>query len=297
MEWQKLVGFYEAAICRSFTKASKRTFRSQSALSQQIQSLEKEFNCLLFERIGKRSLRLTLAGERLFSFVDNLMRRQRELIEDLHEITGHRSGRLRVAGQFASFYYQIPDIVKTYMDRYPNVNLMLFERPYHEIIPLVQSGEIDFGIFIEATLPKDLTAIRWRKADVVLVTPLNHPLTREKEITFEKIARYPLIFSPKQLGYKSRSFFHRQFEKRSINYRVIMEVSTIELGSKYVELGLGISVAPAGFGLDTLKKRNLSFIPIDHLMEEDEYISIILRKDKKLQSHKKAFIDLIFDNK
>ena len=93
MEWQKLVGFYEAAICRSFTKASKRTFRTQSALSQQIQSLEKEFNCLLFERIGKRSLRLTLAGERLFSFVDNLMRRQRELIEDLHEITGCGNSR------------------------------------------------------------------------------------------------------------------------------------------------------------------------------------------------------------
>jgi DNA-binding transcriptional LysR family regulator len=71
-----------------------------------------------------------------------------------------------------------------------------------------------------------------------------------------------------------------------------MEASTIELGSKYVELGLGISIVPAGFGLDTVKKRKVRLIPIQYLFRPD-YISVIKRKDRRLQPYKSAFVDLL----
>ena len=282
MEWQQLIGFYETAKNGSYTEAAKNTLRTQSAVSQQVKSLEKEFNCSLFEKTGKRGLRLTLAGERLFVFAENILRQRTELFDDINAITIVKKGRLRIGGQFASFYYTLPKIVERYIKRFPFIDLVMFECSYYECIPLVRSGKIDFGIFLAPSIPDDLVSIHWKKADIVLITPLNHPLTQEKEITLEKIARFPLIFASKQPQHKTISVFENRFIKERIKYRIIMETSTIELGSKYVELGLGISVAPAGFGLDSLKKRNLSLIPISHLFE-DEYISIIMRKDKVLQ--------------
>ncbi len=40
MEWQQLLGFYQVAKLGSFTKAAAATFRTQSALSQQVKALE-----------------------------------------------------------------------------------------------------------------------------------------------------------------------------------------------------------------------------------------------------------------
>jgi len=68
MEWQQIIGFYYVAKLSSFTKAADATFRTQSALSQQIENLEQELECQLFERIGKRKLRLTSTYRKGTSF-------------------------------------------------------------------------------------------------------------------------------------------------------------------------------------------------------------------------------------
>jgi DNA-binding transcriptional LysR family regulator len=292
MEWQQLIGFYQTAVLRSFTKAGKATLRTQSALSQQIKALEEELDCLLFERIGKRDLRLTQAGERLFRFAEMLVKQQDEMIEDIHEIKGDKRGRLRIGAQFAVFYYSLPAVIQSYMERFPHVSLILLERAVHDIVPLVKSGDIDFGIALESVIPRDLKSIRWREAEVVLVTPLDHPLAEEKRVTPEKIAQYPLIFQPKNQKNLTRNFLENTFLKRGINYHVAMEASTIELGSKYVEMGLGISIAISGFGLESIKSRRVKFTPVDHLFDPN-YICVVMRMDKQLQPHKQAFVDLM----
>jgi DNA-binding transcriptional LysR family regulator len=295
MEWQQIIGFYRAAKLESFTKAANATLRTQSALSQQIKALEQELDCLLFERIGKRKLLLTTAGERLFRFAEALFEQHELLTDELNEIKGRQIGRLRIAAQFAALYYLLPKIVGQYIRLFPQVELVILDRPLHDVIQLVRSGDIDLGIGMESAVPKDLTTIRWKEARIVLVTPVGHPLTKSKRITFQDIAQYPLILAPKSFKYFTSNSLEKIFEDRGIDYKTIMEASTIELGSKYVELGLGISIVPSGFGLDTVKKRKVKLIPVEYLFQPD-YISIIMRKDKILQTYKNAFINLLIES-
>ncbi len=56
MEWQQILGFYHVAKLKSFTRAGEATYRTQSALTQQIKALEDELGCELLERIRKLSL-------------------------------------------------------------------------------------------------------------------------------------------------------------------------------------------------------------------------------------------------
>jgi DNA-binding transcriptional LysR family regulator len=294
MEWQQIIGFHNAAKLRSFTKAANATFRTQSALSQQVKALEQEMDCRLFERIGKRSLRLTLAGERFLKFTESLLENHDRLIDDLNEIKGLQVGRLRISAQFATLYFLLPKIVDKFIRLFPKVELNLLDRPIYDINQLLNSGEIDFGISLESVVPKKMAIIRWKEAGNVLVTPAGHPLTRAKEITLHDIAKYPLILSPKNLKYQMRRFLVNKFEEQGIDYKIVMEASTIELGSKYVEMGLGVSIVPLGFGLDSVKKRNVELLHVNHLFEKD-YISIVMRKDKILQSYKSAFIKLMFE--
>jgi len=292
MEFYQLLGFYETAKLGSVSKAAKIMFRTQSALSQQVKALERELGCRLFERIGKQKMRLTYAGERLFSFTGNLIQQRNELVEDLNQITGQKAGRLRIGGQFASFYYLLPDIISTYRKQYPEISLKLFERPFREIISLLQSGDIDFGIFMQEPLSKDLVAIHWKKTELILATPKRHPLTKKKRLSLEMIASYPLILPSKSLNVRTGSIIEDEFRKQKIKYEIVMEASTFELASKYVEMGIGIAFVPSGFGIITENKRDLDFIAVGHLFETD-FISIILRKDMMFQSHKRAFIDLV----
>ena len=71
-----------------------------------------------------------------------------------------------------------------------------------------------------------------------------------------------------------------------------MEASTIELGSKYVEMGLGISITPSGFELGSVKKRAVELLDIDYLFKPD-YLCIVMRKDKTLHHYESAFIKLM----
>ena len=291
MEWQQIIGFYYVAKLGSFTKAADATFRTQSALSQQVKNLEQELECRLLERIGRRKLRLTSAGQRFFKFSETSLKRYESLTEELNELKGLQKGLLRMAAPFTTLYHLVPFALKNYIIQFPNVELTILDRSQQHILDLIKKGDIDLGLVLESNVPKDLTSLRWKKVRTVLMTPLNHPLTNAKRVTLKQIGRYPLILPPINLIYRSN--LEEKFQKLAIDYHVIMESSNVELSSLYVEMGLGISFATIVTDLPELKKRKLEFLSMDHLFKPD-YIAVVMRKDKTLTSYKKAFIKILF---
>ena len=171
MEWRQISGFYHIAKLGSFTKASEVVFRTQPALTQQIKSLEEELGCQLFERIGKRKLILTPAGERLLDFAETVLMKYESLVEDLDELKGIQKGRLRIAAPYTTLYNLLPEVLESYTRRFPLVELSLLDRSHAEIIELVKNGDVDFGITLELLVPGNFGKIRWKQVESVLLTP------------------------------------------------------------------------------------------------------------------------------
>ena len=293
MEWQQIIGFYHVAKLGSFTKAADATYRTQSALSQQIKSLEGELECQLFDRIGKRKLRLTSAGERFFKFSEAILEKYDYLTEELNELKGLQKGRLRVAAPFTTLYHLFPQALKDYVKQFPYVELTILDRSQQSVIELVKKGDIDFGFTLESEAPKDLALLRWKKVETVLMTPVGHPLAEAKRVTLRQIAKYSLILPPKDLRFTCRRMLEERFQKLGLDYQIVMESSNVELTSLYVELGLGISFATVVRDLPALKQRKLEFLPMEQLFKSD-YIAAVMRKDKTLASYKSAFINILF---
>ena len=293
MEWQQIIGFYQVAKLGSFTKAAEATLRTQSALSQQIKALEVELDCQLFERIGKRKLRLTFAGERFLRFAESILENYDSLRDDLNGIKGFQKGRLKLAAPFTTLYHLFPRVLKEYAKRFPQVELTILDRSQQTVIELVRSGDIDFGFTVESEVPGDLATLRWKKVETALMTPIDHPLARGKRLTLRQIAKYPLILPPKDLRFTCRRMLEERFQKLGLDYQIVMESSNVELTSLYVEMGLGISFATVVRDLPALKERNLEFLPMDQLFKPD-YIVAVMRKDKILRSYKSSFINILF---
>jgi DNA-binding transcriptional LysR family regulator len=291
MEWQQIIGFYHTAKLGSFTKAAEASFRTQSAISQQIKNLEDEFGCRLFERIGKRNLRLTLAGKRFLRFSETVLENFDSLIEEFNDFKNSQKGHLRIAAPFTTLFHLVPSALKRYTEQFPNVELTILDRSQQDILDLVKNGEIDFGFVLESNILKDLLAFRWKKVQTVLMTPIGHPLTKLKRVTLKHIGEYPLILPPANLKY--RSSLQERFQKQGLDYRIIMESSNVELSALYVEMELGVSFATVVTDLPELAQRKLRFLSMDHLFKPD-YIAVVMRKDKTLLSFKRAFIAILF---
>ena len=293
MDWQQILGFYHTARLGSFTKAAEVTFRTQSALSQQIKALEDELDCRLFERIGTRRLRITSAGETFFRFAESVLMGYEGVKEELAALKGLQKGRLRIAAPFTTLYHLFPGPLREYNESFPWVELTVADCPQSKVVSLVKAGDIDFGVALESVVPGNLACIRWKKVHSVLLTPPDHPLAGVKRLTMEQIARHPLILPPHSGEYSARARLDELFQQEGLEYHVIMESSNVELSGLYVETGLGISFATLVKDQPGVKDRDLAFIPLDHYFPP-RWISVVLRKDKVLTPHKQAFLDILF---
>jgi len=276
----------------SFTKAAEATFRTQSALSQQVKALEEELGSQLIERLAKRRLLLTPAGEKFFAFAQRLLNQWDGLLEELRTMKGELQGPLSLAAPFTTLYHLLPVALSSYLRQFPQVELTLLDRPQAAVFSLLKSGDVDFGLALESRVPKSLTARRWQPVDTVLLAPLSHPLTQARRVTWRQIARYPLIVPPRGGEAGGRRLIEAHFEKLGLPIRIILESSNVELSARYVETGLGLAFATLARGLKQ-SQRHLAFIPLDHYFKPD-HLALVLRRDKVLTPYKLAFINLLF---
>jgi DNA-binding transcriptional LysR family regulator len=292
MEWQQIVSFHQVARLGSFTRAAEATFRTQSALSQQIKALEEELGCPLLERIGKKKLRLTDAGARFWRFAQGILESYDRLQEELSEVKGEHRGSLRLAAPFTTLYHLFREPLQAYREQFPQVRLSILDRSQSQVIEQVKAGDIDFGLALESLIPKNLAVRRWKKVETFLMVPPKHPLTAIKKITLQEIAKYPLILPPKSYKSAGRDTLEGFLDRQGIDYHVVMESSNVELSSLYVELGLGLSFATVAADILPLTGRNLKFIPLRRFFKPD-YLAVVMRKDKVLAPYKEAFLRIL----
>lgn len=292
MEWQQLIGFFQVAKLGSFTRAAAATFRTQPALTRQVKALEAELESPLFERLGRRQLRLTAAGEKLFRFTERLFKEYEALKEELSELKGLSKGRLGLAAPFTTLYQLLPETLKGYLDKFPGVELTILDRSQPDIMALIKNGDIDFGLVLESLVPGSLEARRWLKVHTVLMVPRGHPLVGAGPLDLRQIAAYPLILPPRSPEYTGRARLEKLLEKEGLRPQVVMESSSVELSASYVEMGWGLAFATVVEEIYQLQKRDLTFIYLDHFFPPD-HIALIMRPDKTLPPYKQAFIDML----
>lgn len=286
MEWQQLKGFQATARLGSITKAAEATLRTQSAVSQQIKALEEDLGVELIQRLGRRKLVLTPAGERLQEFCALVLEEQERLAHDLAALQGEPRGRLRLAAPFTTLYQLLPDYVLKYLNQAPLVELSILDRSQSQVIDLLRQGEADLGFALESAVPPDLDKQRWKKVVARVMTPKGHPLAKRKRVSLRRVAQHPLILPPSGLG---RRGLEERLNRLGVEYQVVMESANVELSALYVEKGLGVSFATVIQGAPWLEHRNLAFIALDKGFPPD-YLAMVTRKGQKMLPAQAAFI-------
>lgn len=292
MELQQIIGFYQLVRHNSFTKAAGATFRTQSALSQQIMKLEDELTCKLVNRISRRKFTLTPEGERFWTFADTVIREHDRLLSDMAAARGAAIGRLTMAAPFTTLYHLFSEKFRAYLKDFPRVELTILDRTQSQALDLLKNGDIDLAVAMESVVPKGFDVHRWKRVAFVLIVPDRHPLLGLQQVRLRDIAKYPLILPPKGMENKTRSSIDAKFNSEGVSPRVIMESGNVELSSRYVEAGIGISFATIAEGVKPLGGRKLGFIQLSEHFGSD-HVALVLRKGKARPPHLAGFVSCV----
>jgi len=180
----------EVARRGSFSSAADALSYTQSAVSQQVATLEAETGMTLLERRA-RGVRLTAAGQALVEHAEGILARLEAAEAELSAIAGLRAGKLRMASFPTAGATLMPLAIATFRSTYPDVELTLAEGEPEEIAPRLRAGEFDLALLFEfdepATGTDGVKRIELLRDPLYLALPREHALAGKSGLRLEDL--------------------------------------------------------------------------------------------------------------
>jgi len=186
----RLFVLVQVADCGSFSAAADELSYTQSAVSQQVATLEAEAGMTLLERHA-RGVRLTVAGQALYEHAEGILARLEAAEAELAAIAGLRAGRLRMASFPTAGATLMPLAIATFRAAHPDIELTLAEGEPEQIAPRLSAGELDLALLFEFDEPIEgmdsLSRVELLSDPMYLALPGNHPLAGKSDLRLQDL--------------------------------------------------------------------------------------------------------------
>jgi DNA-binding transcriptional LysR family regulator len=291
MQIESLKVFCDLAETESFTKAAQINSVTQSAVSQQISSLERIFKSLLIER-SKKKFRLTREGQVLYDYSKQIIQTYESLHSKLQDLKDIISGTIRVATIYSIGLHDLPPYIKKFMKNYPTVNVHVEYRRANQVYDDVLSNVVDLGLVAYPQKDSKLEIVPLRKEPLVLICHPQHTLAKQKSVKLKSLAGQKIIgFEP---DIPTRKALDKILREHGVDVKVVMEFDNVETVKRAVEIDAGISIVPLGTVTQEIAKSTLIAMEI----EDGEFyrpLAAIYKKNKVLSPAMKQFLTILKD--
>ena len=247
--------FLVAAEELNFTKAAKRLFISQQSLSNHISNMEKEFDVVLFNRTTP--LTLTYAGQALKAKARKILELKDETYRELADIKDFSVGQLTIGLSHTRGRIILPEILPTYRERFPNIELHLVEGNSSELAGDLLHGDVDLIIDMLPFRVENVETVPICQEEILLAVPdavLEHAFPgRLEEIKAQLEAHTDLSLLSEcpflliNEGNRVRTIADEMFEEAQFTPKVVLETENIETVLALAMKGMGITFYPRMF--------------------------------------------------
>ena len=290
MKLQQLKYIWEVANHGLNVSATAESlFTSQPGISKQIRMLEDELDVQIFRRSGKHLTEITPAGQVIIELAGEILDKIENVKRVADEFSDKRHGNLSIATTHTQARYVLPPIIQDFIKLYPDVSLHMHQGTPMQISELASKGTVDFAIATEALELFDnlvmMPCYLWNRSVIV---SRKHPLSKEKELTLQKLAEYPLVTYV--FGFTGRSQLDQAFHKAGLEPKVVFTASDADVIKTYVKLNLGVGIV-ASMAYDPKLDSDLVAIDASHLFEPS-VTRIGFRRGTFLRAYMYEFIKL-----
>lgn len=289
MQIESLKVFCDLTETESFTKAAQINHITQSAVSQQISSLERQFKSLLIER-SKKKFRLTREGEVLYEASKQIVQTYENLHSRLQELKDIISGTIRVATIYSIGLHDLPPYIKKYLKSYPTVNVHVEYRRANQVYDDVLGNVVDLGLVAYPTRDPKLEIISLRKENLVLICHPQHPLAKSKSVKLSAIAGQKFVaFEP---DIPTRKAIDKVLREHGVQVMPVMEFDNVETVKRAVEIDAGLAIVPVGTVTQEVNKQTLAAVNLEDA-DLHRPLAVIYKKNKVLSTAMKQFVSVL----
>ena len=236
MSLRKYQAFLKTVETGSITQAAADLGYTQSAISKMIADLEEEWDVSLLTR-GHTGIVLTGEGQSLLPNIQDVVRGYDNLNLAVSELHGMQAGTLRI-GCFTSLSTSIlPQILKSFHEKYPNIQIRLLNGEYYEISDWLKRGSIDCG-FLSMRAVGDFDTTFIFRDSLVAILPSDHPMANAPCFPLEQIREETFLNLREEQDREIIRFFEKNNIAPKIAYSVTSDFALLSM----VENGLGISI-------------------------------------------------------
>jgi LysR family cys regulon transcriptional activator len=257
---------YAVAIARhglSVTQAATALGTSQPAISRALKALERELGFDLFVREGRAFSRVTPQGAKVLEYAARALAEIDSLSAVAADLNQDSRGNLSIATTHTQARYVLPNVVRSFRERYPEVELHLHQGTSEQIAEMVSSDRVQLAIATgsEGLFPGMvlLPVYRWYRQVIV---PKAHPLAKLEKVTLADIADYPLITYV--FSFSGSSSLHTVFAREGKVPKVAITARDSDVIKTYVRLGLGVGIV-ASVAIEPDKDTDLAVIDASSL--------------------------------
>jgi DNA-binding transcriptional LysR family regulator len=226
--------FEAATRLGSLTRAAEELHMAQPTASVQIKKLAETVGLALFEPAGKGH-GLTEAGKRVYAGCSEVFRALSSMEQGLLELRGAACGRLQLAVPSSARYFTAR-LLDAFLERNPGVDASLAVRDRLAL------GEHDLCMVVEPPAGPEVVAQAVVPNPLVVLAHADHPLAREDDIPFERLAAEPFLM--REPGCGTRMAALRLFARHGAAPRILMEFASDEALREAALAGLGVAILP-----------------------------------------------------
>ncbi|MDW3681567.1 LysR family transcriptional regulator [Cupriavidus sp. CV2] len=266
MDLRQLRYFVTVAEELHFGRAAQRLTMTQPPLSQQIQALEEEIGVQLFART-RRSVALTPAGQQWLPEVRRVLADAAALPGLAQRLARGEAGTLSLAFVSTADYGILPDLLRSFRARHPNVQLQLREATSDIQLEALMDGGIDAGLVIRPQLPAMPHGVAYLplvREPLVLAVPEGWrpggAKAGEEGVSLRDAAHEPLIIFPRRSAPAFYDIITGCYAREGLTPVIAQEAIQMQTIVSLVSAGMGVALVPAS--LCNLRRTGVSYLPL-----------------------------------
>lgn len=262
MELRHLRYFIAVAEELHFGRAAERLQISQPPLSLQIKQLETNLGVLLFRRTRQR-VELTTAGKSFLKNSYNIIKLIEKACEESKSVDRGESGQLILAFTGAIGFELLPTILRTYQDKYPDVNIILKQLTTSDQIEAFHKNEIDVGLVVMPVLNESLNIELLHEEPFIVVLPRTHHLAQDRDtINIASLVNEKFIMTPRKSGEGYYDSIISLCHSAGFSPKKTQEADELHTAVSFVASGMGIAILPSS--IQFVKNEDIAYFPLEN---------------------------------
>lgn len=291
MHIETLKVFCDLVDLESFSLAAERNFITQSAVSQQIRTLEEKFKRRLLERVrGRREVKLTPAGEVFYREAQHVLEAYEHLNESLRGVVGKIGGTVKVATVYSVGLHELPAKVREFMTKFPAAKIDLEYSRTTRVVRDVMNGTVELGVLAFPEPKRGLTITPMPDNLLVLIAPPDHKFASRKKVKVTELDGEDFVHFERDVP--TRKAMDKIFKANGVEVRKVAEFDNIETIKRAVEVGFGLAIVPEPTVIEARKAGTIAVIEL-----AEKYwirsVGVIHRSDRNLSLAAKKFLQLL----